>query len=367
MRVLFTISNAHIPQASGGIQSSTHQLASRLVSNGFEIAVSCRLRGGDKVGWRSRSTAVISGIQRRVTGYRYSVDSGFTGYSVYRSWDTSNVTEVIRRFRPDVVVVQQGPDMVSLSARFIAHGIPTVVYLRDAELSSLDGDPSELAYATFIANSHFNASKYLDAYGISSTVIPPLIEASAYATSTSRKTVTFINPVAQKGRNLALSIAHLCPEIPFNFVEGWPLSNEQRNELVLDIAEVPNVILSPRTEDMKSVYANTRILLAPSQWEEAWGRVASEAHCSGIPVLGSNRGGLPEAIGPGGIILPHDAPPGEWAGALRTMWEDSTQYHLLSQAARDFAQREEMSADYQLAIFMDVLRQAVTANKRYIC
>ena len=53
---------------------------------------------------------------------------------------------------------------------------------------------------------------------------------------------------------------------------------------------------------------STKILLAPSKWEEAWGRVASEAHCSGIPVVGSRRGGLPEAIGEGGIVLDYDAP-----------------------------------------------------------
>ena len=38
--------------------------------------------------------------------------------------------------------------------------------------------------------------------------------------------------------------------------------------------------------DMRSVYAKCRILLAPSVWEEAYGRVVTEAQISGIPVVG---------------------------------------------------------------------------------
>ncbi len=57
-----------------------------------------------------------------------------------------------------------------------------------------------------------------------------------------------------------------------------------------------------RTMDTRSVYAATRVLLVPSQWKaETWGRVASEAQFSGIPVLASDVGGSPEAVAPGGV------------------------------------------------------------------
>src|SRR3546814_9881685 len=47
----------------------------------------------------------------------------------------------------------------------------------------------------------------------------------------------------------------------------------------------------PISHDMREVYRRTHTLLVPSQWEEAWGRVATEAQFSGIPVLASDRGG----------------------------------------------------------------------------
>lgn len=45
-----------------------------------------------------------------------------------------------------------------------------------------------------------------------------------------------------------------------------------------------------------SVYANAKLLLAPSRWHEAFPRVVLEAQALGIPVVASARGGIPEAI-----------------------------------------------------------------------
>ena len=80
-----------------------------------------------------------------------------------------------------------------------------------------------------------------------------------------------------------MRIAGACPEIPFLFVESWKLEDDHRARIEATIAPLGNVTLENRTSDMKTVYGRTKILLAPSKWEEAWGRVASEAHCSGIP------------------------------------------------------------------------------------
>ena len=133
--------------------------------------------------------------------------------------------------------------------------------------------------------------------------------------------MTFINPYNEKGFELAVRIAERCPEIPFLFVESWKLDGDHRAKVEQTIAPLKNVTLQNRTDDMKTVYGRTKILLAPSKWEEAWGRVASEAHCSGIPVVGSRRGGLPEAIGEGGIVLDYDAPLDDWVASHQAAME----------------------------------------------
>ena len=96
---------------------------------------------------------------------------------------------------------------------------------------------------------------------------------------------------------------------------------------------------------MRKVYRQAKLLLAPSQCLETWGRVATEAHFSGIPVLASNSGGLPEAVGPGGICLPPDAPVACWIGAFSEIWDNPARYLQLSQAALEYSRRPEIAPD----------------------
>ena len=117
---------------------------------------------------------------------------------------------------------------------------------------------------------------------------------------------------------------------------------------------------------MKTVYGRTKILLAPSKWEEAWGRVASEAHCSGIPVLGSRRGGLPEAIGEGGVVLDYDAPLDDWVAALERLWSDAAHYAELSAAALAYSGRPQLDPQHQFATFLDVLNRAAARTSAAI-
>jgi glycosyltransferase involved in cell wall biosynthesis len=247
---------------------------------------------------------------------------------------------------------------VPLGKALEAAGVPVVVYLRNVEFNELAGDPSELRGAHFIANSEFTARAYRARFGIRSTVIPPTIDPEKYRTKTSRQYVTFINPYTEKGFEKAVEIARRCPEIPFLFVESWKLDGERRIEVERTLSHLGNVVFEGRTDDMKTVYGRTRILLAPSKWEEAWGRVASEAHCSGIPVIGSRRGGLPEAIGEGGVVLDYDAPVEEWVSELRRLWRDESRYDRLSAAALRYAARIQMDPEHQFSAFLGVLETA---------
>lgn len=198
-----------------------------------------------------------------------------------------------------------------------------------------------------IANSNFTAGKYCVRFGVNPSVIYPFISAERYKIETTRENVTFVNPHPYKGLDIALGVASLCPEIPFTFVESWQLSNEQWQRLEQKRAALRNLKLLRAQENMQAVYGKCKILLAPSVWEEAYGRVASEAQLSGIPVVASSRGGLPEAVGPGGILLDPQQPISTWAAAIRNLWQDQRRYAELSVAAAAHSQRTEMTLDYQ--------------------
>jgi glycosyltransferase involved in cell wall biosynthesis len=296
-------------------------------------------------------------LRLKLTGQGFVTDRRM-GYPVHRAWFPENqVGTLLKTFRPDVAVVQCHRT-VPIGMAYVSAGVPLVVYLRNVEFAELGGDPRDLRGARFVANSAFTASRYAQAFGIRATVIPPIIKRNLYETTPDGDLVSFIGPVPAKGLDRAIEIAADCPEIPFLFVESWLLSPSQREELQARIAALPNVRFQARTSDMKALFRRTRLLLAPSRWEEAWGRVASEAHCSGIPVVGSSRGGLAEAIGPGGIVLDYDAPLADWVSAVRTLWSDPAAYSTASEAARAYSRRPELDSEHQFTNFLSILETA---------
>ncbi|CAM3937025.1 glycosyltransferase family 4 protein [Cereibacter sphaeroides] len=354
MRVLFTLGDPYLPQRSGGAQSSTDQLVRALLAEGHSAAVLSGLEGG---GW----VELYSRLQRRVLRRHYAVDRA-RGYPVFRTWDPRDAGEVIRRFRPHVAVVQNDNTgrALALARSFEAEGIAVVFYFRNVDFEDIGGDPASVRSAAYIANSRFTATSCRTAFGIRPRVIPPLVESALYRTESSRENVTFINPVPVKGLEIALGVAGHCPDIPFVFQESWPLSPERRAALEARLADLPNVRLQGRTADMKAVYGKARFVLAPSLWQEAWGRVATEAQFCGLPVIGSSRGGLPEAIGPGGLIVDAEAPLAAWVAAVRRLWDDPAEYERLAIQARAHAGRPEIQGRQQLAAFLDVLRATVS-------
>ncbi|MEM9249830.1 MAG: glycosyltransferase [Pseudomonadota bacterium] len=355
MRILFAGGNGWLPEASGGTQNSTDHLIRQSMAEGHTCAVYCGFAGRGVFGLRMK-------VQRKLTGRPFSVDRS-QGYDVMRMWepwDPACISAAVAQFRPDVVVVQTRRS-APLGQAFAALGLPVVLYLRNVEFSENEGDVSAIPGAQFIANSSFTAETYRNAYGIDCTIIPPTIDRAAYRTPTTREVATLVNIHPKKGYEIVRDMARACPDIPFLFVEAWTLWDELFARIADEIDALPNATLMRRTSDMSQVYGRTRVLIAPSQWEEAWGRVASEAQYSAIPVLGSDRGGLPQAIGPGGLVLPHDAPVAEWVAALRRLWDDSAHYAALCEAADRHAARPELDFRRQHATFLSVLRDACAA------
>jgi glycosyltransferase involved in cell wall biosynthesis len=60
------------------------------------------------------------------------------------------------------------------------------------------------------------------------------------------------------------------------------------------------------------------VVLAPSRWEEPCPYSVLEALAAGVPVLASDRGGLPAVVGEAGTLRADD--PGAWAAALSDLW-----------------------------------------------
>lgn len=356
MRLLFITDHAYLPQRVGGTKSSTHDLCVSLRARGHDVAVLCRLGGRDALGLYHR-------VLRRIGRGDPAGSDRVLGYPVYRTYDIDDDTigVVAARTAADLVIVQAERPSPLIKAA-LATGRAVLVYLRDVELHKLDEPLPAIPRIFYIANSANTAGRYRQAFGVEPLVLPPLVRPERFRCTTTRQFVTFVNPVPLKGSDIAFALAEARPDIPFLFVAGWPVSEQDDAARQERARRLGNIQWQPTVQDMRRVYGRTRIMLVPSRWEEGWGRVVTEAQVSGIPALASRRGGLPEAVGDGGELVDPDGPLEPWVAALSRLWDDPAHYAALSAAAVRQASRPEIQPDALITAFERAMREHVHAH-----
>ncbi|MEO7731513.1 MAG: glycosyltransferase family 4 protein, partial [Kofleriaceae bacterium] len=286
----------------------------------------------------------IRGVRRTTDRLRYDL-----GHPVELVRDFFGaVHDAIRTFRPTVVCAQLERALLAVEiAR--AHGIGAVWSVHDAE-PGLHA-PDQLALATRAGAELVTCSPFLrrllaERHRLRSTVVYPCVDLDAYRVERARDGfITMINPIARKGFETFLALAQRLPDLRFLVVEGWPFGEEFRATVRRRLEPLPNVRFEPAHADMRRVYRRTRLLLAPSRWEEAFGRVVLEAQASGIPAIVSRRGGLAE-IGGGTVVIDRYRSTEAWVAAIRAVTGDPATLARLSAAATRNAAR----STYQLAV-----------------
>lgn len=359
MRVLFATNHSYPPQRVGGSEWSTHDLCLTLSELGHRVGVLSSLLLWPPIGaphrlrlaWRGRGSFVRDNT---------------LGYPVFRArYPSVAVRELVRDIIPDVAIIQAGRPL-SLAGDFRASGVPCVVYLRDADFGRLGGPLFEGPEVCYVASSRDLADRFAAAFGIVPVCIPPLVRPERYKVESVRKNVTFVCPLPQKGLEVALGLAAGRPDIPFVFAESWSLPAKYRRSLERRIRQAGNITLHRWTLDVRNVYRSAKLVLVPSQLPhgEGWGRVVSEAQVSGIPVLASNQGGLPESVGGGGILVDGDAELSHWEAALARMWDDPAEYGRLSKLALEHSRRADFQPATIATRLLSVLSDLVVLHDR---
>ena len=112
------------------------------------------------------------------------------------------------------------------------------------------------------------------------------------------------------------------------------------------------------------------VLVIPTQTtkriREQFGRVIVEAMASGIPVIGSTCGAIPEVIGDAGLVFP-EGDADALAGALRQLLSDRGLRERLARAGRERVEQLyswERVADQTYELFQQVLRTKVAPALR---
>lgn len=160
--------------------------------------------------------------------------------------------------------------------------------------------------------SEFLARRYRDALGVESTPLPtPLDLEDVLAPEREPVFITMVNPSIEKGLyffvRLAEEIGRRFPEIAVLAIESRGTAGMVAGAALaggFDLRRHEGMMIAGAVPHPRDIYANTRVLLAPSVVEEASGRVVAEALVNGVPPLVSDRGGLAESCNGGGFVLP---------------------------------------------------------------
>jgi len=275
---------------------------------------------------------------------------------------------LIGQWKPDCVLIGEDPTYLSLAVA-IDSAVKRIVVLAlsqatlpfgpeafypDLNLANLFKPPVEI-----VTMSHY-VSEYIQQWGQLATVrLPKFLQKHRHAPNLGHygnPFIMFINASKIKGLPIVLQLAEEFPASRFAAVRGWATTSQDIREL----SRRENITVLQPNEDVDTIYSQSKILLVPSLWGEAFGMVAFEAMIRGIPVLASNIGGLPEAKLKVDYLLPVNPVSGyrktlddrllpepiipeqniePWNQALHRLLHDREHYEHLSMKSRSVAMK----------------------------
>jgi len=365
MKVLI-IARFFYPPA-GGAELSLLTLAEEL-TNKHSVFALCYGENENRVVYKQISIHYKNLVIKRRESYLRSI------FNTIR-W-RKTITQEVKTIKPDLILTQLvlSPMAVKVAKKF---GIPTILSLHSYEpfcfISFVNGincdkkcfkcfktTKEKLKHLFFrkelkhyeyslkkanlvIANGKFMRDICSEWYGVNSVIIPPFIRLADYICENKKSTeyITFISPSIIKGANIFLKLATVLKDRKFLVVSGLT-----DYEFKGRFEPLPNVKWIPKTENMRKVYEKTRVLIVPSICPEPFGRVCVEAMSNGIPCIVSKRGGLPEVVGEGGVIIENPYNIDLWVESIEALDGDDL-YYKLSRKAKEQASKFDIKYTYK--------------------
>jgi len=356
MRILYAC-GTYAPGAFAGSELSAHELLRDLQTTGaaeVRVATDVRYSGGRP------GRVEYEGL--RVEGIRHA-----ERHEALRA--------LIADFRPDVVFTQlMWSDAAVAAAR--ESGIPSVLRI-PSPAPNLD-----LASAThLVANSRFICDWVERTSGRACRFLFSTIDLTRVVADPATRDprfITMFNPVRDKGGHVFRRVARALPEREFAVVPGWhslrnPDGSWDRSVIQhsldsqrapdrdwlpkdVDFSRRPNVRVLPPRHAVAEIFAQTRILLVPSQYEDTLARVSIEAFANGIPVIGSEVGGLKYHLRVGGVVVADYRNADAWVAAIESL-DDPGRYADAAARARRYI-AEEFSNERTAAGYLALFREA---------
>jgi len=351
MKVLFALDKYR--KRVGGADRSARGIVKVLSEAGHRVRVMEVGTKREKI--MNGNTTVLS---VPLTNLRFIRDGEFTMMHWNRQWEPL-VTGEIESFRPDLVLTQNVLAPATIAAARKA-GVRSVIMFRGYRCLSptfflgqdaLTASPvaarsldwrrrlkwplvrrSLQRYAEayrnadlVIANSRYSARVIERFFNRRAEVLYPIIDLDSVSRGGSeydKDLVLFVKPYRVKGVHVMMQIARALPRIRFAAVGV----TSPRTRWAM--ARIGNLEYHGWLDDMPALYRRAAVLLGPSQIPEPFGRIFVEAALYGVPSVASRAGGIPEAVGEGGILVDPWSSTRMWVDALEQALEPGCRERL---------------------------------------
>lgn len=258
--------------------------------------------------------------------------------------------EHIDKLRPDVIVCFGSPYLAPILRHARAGGTKSMFYLASGAYDE-KGRPQLEAVDRVVVPTEAMRKLYKERLGLKNMQIMPVSpnhsasrsaeELPQLAATRREKFITMINPAAPKGGLVFINLANRFTEIDrkltFLAVESRG-TQTMWQDAGIETTAIKNLWWLPKQADITHVFRKTSLLIVPSVGYEAAGKVIPEALVMGIPVIGSNMGGIPDTMAGSGEIVPvpEDVvknnvvmPPAfidQWVIAVKKIMDDEATY-----------------------------------------
>lgn len=216
--------------------------------------------------------------------------NNFSGRRVYFARDESFLNERPIYFKGIKAVVKQVYNFFDLPG--------FKIYCKDNMAAINNSDE-------IIANSEYMAEEIKKKFNRNSKIILPYIDKKSLLESykllkadvpNNDKGIVFLGDSLVKGLNTVIQLAGDFQKERF-YIFG-------RN--VVSPRNTGNITYMPWTHSPAEAYKYAKVVIAPSVWKEAYGRVAAEATALSIPCVVNDIGGLPEAVNHNSSLIASD-------------------------------------------------------------
>lgn len=164
----------------------------------------------------------------------------------------------------------------------------------------------------------------------------------------SKFTVLFVGRlIAKKGIKNILYAASKLPRINFLIVGNGPLETYvkkyvQKHKNIRFLGAIPN-------QKLPRIYHQASILCIASLYPEGFGRVNMEAVASGLPVIGSNLGSIPEALDNTVSVL-FKPTKTNFIKILKNLPSQPKKYYQLQSNCRSYAERHFSASNFKIIL-----------------